>query len=394
MAIINLSLLLAWLLTDLASTSSVFYFRRLLIQPAPALDTPKVAVLVAIKGAGETTPLFLDALCQQQYPAYRLVFAVESLTDPAFALTTRTKQEFEGKIDVEIVVAGRSTDRVQKAHNLLAALRTLREDDRLVVFADADILPDAAWLSLLAHPVADRHAAASTGYRWQLPTDRRWPSLIVAAADMSITTAVRSARWNLCWGGSVAIDRQALDELDLPTVWSRAASVDLTLAAALRARGLRIHSPQRVLVPSPVSHSWTSLFSFARRQYLVLRTYAPRHWLVAGWTLCLPAIAAAIAVRATLAGHGWTLSFIIASAVLLQIRLLIRRSIADIVLPRSAIAAAGATITFAQWAWPVIHMVNLAAFLASLFGQRFTWAGIRYRLTGKTVTVERRPGEA
>jgi cellulose synthase/poly-beta-1,6-N-acetylglucosamine synthase-like glycosyltransferase len=362
-------------------------------QRTPLLRTPKVAILVAIKGAGETTPRFLEALCRQRYSVYRLIFAVESPADPIFPLVTRLQEELEGKIEVTLAVAGPSTERAQKVHNLLAALQALRDDDQIVVFADADIVPDAAWLSELVQPVANRLAAASSGYRWQLPTDTRWPSLIVAAADMSIATAARSARWNLCWGGSVAVDREALNRLDLPRVWHRAASDDLTLTSALRAQGLIIHAAPRVLVPSPVGHSWTSLFTFAHRQYLLVRAYAPGHWLLTGWSLCLPTLAAAIAVGAALTGHWRTLYFLLASIALLQVRLLIRRSIADILLPPCSVSRARTTIAFAQWTWPVIHLVHLAAFLTSLQGQRFTWAGISYRLKGRTVTVDRQAGD-
>jgi cellulose synthase/poly-beta-1,6-N-acetylglucosamine synthase-like glycosyltransferase len=391
---INLSLLLAWLLTDIVATYGVWHYRRGLNPLAPAQATPKVAILAAIKGVSETTPQFLDRLCRQQYPVYRLVFALESRSDPVLSLIEDIQQRLAGRIAVEVVIAGQATQRAQKVHNLLAALGTLRDDDGIVVFADADILPDDRWLSQLIRPIANGDVAASTGYRWQLPTDRRWPSLIVAAVDLSIATAARSARWNLCWGGSIALDRAALNQIDLPTIWDRAASDDLTLTVALRARGFKINAPLHVLVASPVAHTWTSLFGFARRQYLLVRTYAPRHWLLAGWTLCLPALAAAVAVSELFAGRWWASSFILGSIALLQVRLHIRRQIADLLLPHAAIAAAGITIIFARWAWPLIHLVHLGAFLTSVVGQRFTWAGIDYRLHGRTVSVERRTGEA
>jgi cellulose synthase/poly-beta-1,6-N-acetylglucosamine synthase-like glycosyltransferase len=385
----TLSLLVAWLLTDIVATYGVWHYSRGLAALAPAQEIPRVAILVAIKGVSETTPRFLDALCRQQYPVYRLVFALESTSDPALSLIEDMQRRLAGTIGVDIVIAGQATQRAQKVHNLLAALRVLQDDDGIVVFADADILPDERWLSQLIRPVANGQIAASSGYRWQLPTDGRWPSLIVAAIDLSIATAARSWRWNLCWGGSVAVSRAALNQIDLPTVWDRAASDDLTLAAALRARGLKINAPLHVLVPSPSAYSWTSLFRFARRQYLMARTYAFRHWLLAGWTLIVPALAAVAAVRETLHGRWWAFSFIVSSFVLLQVRLHVRQRIAERLLPHAAIAAARTTISFAQWAWPMIHLVHLGAFLASFGGRRFTWAGIDYRLYGRTVSVER-----
>jgi hypothetical protein len=125
----------------------------------------------------------------------------------------------------------------------------------------------------------------------------------------------------------------------------------------------------------------------------MVRTYAPRHWLLAGWTLCLPALGATIAAGEILTGRWWVSCFILASIALLQIRLRIRRQIADLLLPHPAIAAARITITFAQWAWPLIHLVHLGAFLTSVVGRRFSWAGIDYRLQGRTVSVEPRTGE-
>ncbi len=389
---IALSLLLAWLLTDLVATYGVMHYRRGLTALAPAEESPRAAILTAIKGVSETTPQFLEALCHQRYPGYRLVFALESRSDPVLPLLEGTQQRLAGRIAVDIVIAGHATQRAQKVHNLLAAVRTLRDEDRIVVFADADILPHQGWLSELIRPIANRHVPASTGYRWQLPTDRRWPSLIAAAVDLSVATAARSRHWNLCWGGSIALDRAASNQIDLPAIWNRAASDDLTLTAALRARGLKINAPLHVLVPSPVAYCWSSLFSFARRQYLLVRVYAPRHWLLAGWTLCLPTLAATVALREIFDGHWWASSFVLGSIALLQVRLRIRRRIADFLLPHAAITAARTTITFAQWAWPLIHLVHLGAYLASCVGQRFTWAGIDYHLHGRAVSVARRAG--
>jgi hypothetical protein len=390
---IDLSVFWAWLLTDAVATYGVWHYRRRLSVPLPpAQETPRVALLVAIKGVSDTTPRFLEVLCHQQYPAYRVVFTLESTSDPALGLIEDTRERLAGSRSVEIVIAGLATKRAQKVHNLLAALGTLEDEDRIVVFADADILPSETWLSQLIRPVAIGEVPASSGYRWQLPTDTHWPSLIVAAADLSVATAARSARWNLGWAGSLAIDRATLNQIDLPKVWERAASDDLTLTAALRVRGLKINAPLHVLVPSPVAYDWGDLFQFARRQYLLLRTYAPRHWFLAGWTLCLPALAAMIALRE--AFEWWVWGFTLTSLVLLQLRLSLRRQIAELVLPSAAIGTASATIAFARWAWPLIHTIHLGAFLASAFGQRFTWAGIDYRLHGRAVSVEQRAGNS
>ena len=163
----------------------------------------------------------------------------------------------------------------------------------------------------------------------------------------------------------------------------------MTLTAALRAGGLKINAPVHVLVPSPVTYTWKSLFGFARRQYLLVRCYAPGHWLFAGWTVCVPALAAATAMGEIFEGRRWAVAILVASVALLELRMSLRRQIAGLLLPPAAQAAARATIEFARWAWPVIHLVHTAAFLASCAGRRFTWAGTSYRLDGRMASVER-----
>jgi hypothetical protein len=387
-----IAILIAWLITDLVATYGVWHYLRSLVPLAPATQSPVAVILVAIKGVGDTTARFLDMLCRQRYPRYRVVFALESRSDPALRLLESRQASVPDHVPVDIVIAGTATQRTQKVHNLLAALGALRGEDRIVVFADADMQPGPDWLADLIRPIAIGEAAASTGYRWPLPADRRPATLVGAAADLSVTTSARSRHWNVCWGGSTAVERAALDAIDLRSVWDRAASDDVTLSQALRAHGFRINAPLRVLVPSPVSHTWTGLFSFARRQHLMVRTYAPWHWMLGGWTLCVPAIGAAFAFSGVLRGNPFAAGAALASIVLLQARVQIRRRIAALVLPGEALANARSTLAFGRWAWPLIHLVHTGAFLASCVGGSFTWAGIAYHLRGRTVTVGQRGG--
>jgi glycosyl transferase family 2 len=380
-------LLIAWLVTDGIATFGVWFYLRSMVPLAPAAASPRAVVLVAIKGADDTTAQFLDRVSRQEYPDYRVVVAMESRADSALRLVEATQRAAANRLEVDIVFAGYATQRTQKVHNLLAALGALRDGDQIVVFTDADTLLPSDWLRHLVRPVANGEVSASTGYRWPLPMDRQLPTLIGAAADLSVTTSARSRHWNMCWGGSTAVTREALDAINLKAVWDRAASDDVTLTQALRAKKFTINSPLRTLVPSPVAHTWTGLFGFARRQHLMLRTYASRHWLFGGISLCVPVIGAACALLLLARSSRVGAAALLASVVMLQVRLRIRREIAARILPDEAQPIARATIIFSSWAWPLIHFVHCMAFLSSCLGRRFTWAGINYRLDGRTVEV-------
>jgi hypothetical protein len=379
------ALLIAWLLTDCIATFGVWHFLRSLVPLAPAAKAPRAVILVAIKGADATTAQFLDLLCRQEYPHYRIIVALESRVDPALTLVEATRRAAVNGIGVDIVIAGLAMQRTQKVHNLRAALSALRDEDRVVVFTDADTVLPSDWLTHLIRPIAIGEVSASTGYRWPLPMDGHLPTLIGAAADLSITTSARSRLWNMCWGGSTAVTREALDAVDLKAVWNHAASDDVTLTEALRDGKFTINSPLRVLVPSPVAHTWSSLFGFARRQHLMLRTYAPRLWLFGGLTLCIPAVGAGAALMSLAFVNRFSVGALVASIALLQVRLRIRSRIASLVLPADALSIARSTIMFASWAWPLIHLVHCAAFFSSCVGRRFTWAGIHYELDGSKV---------
>ena len=383
------AIIAAWVLTALLASAGVIDYRRTLRRVAPPADWPSAVVLVAVKGAGEGLARFLAALAAQDYPFYRVVFAVEAATDPAFIvlqpLASRESQRFE------LIVAGEAAKCAQKVQNLIKALGALRATDRVVVFADADTEPPADWLRQLVRPIAVGRAAVSSGYRWQIAKDRRLPSLIAALADVSVATAARDSRWNLCWGGSMAVERRVLDRLDLPRLWAGVATEDLTLTRALRRAGVPIHGAVRVLVPSPSSYSWRSLFAFGRRQYLLVRFYAPRHWLLAAWTLCVPAAGAAMAVTAAVS-DSLAAALCIGAAILLQLlRYRLRLSIARRVLPTEAAAEAAVALRLGWWVSPLVHIVHAAVLLGSLLGRNFEWAGIRYRLCepDKVVILDR-----
>src|ERR1700759_3834918 len=111
-------LLIPWLLIMLCTTLIVWRYTWGLPLTEIPHSTHLVAVIVPIKGASAATEAFLQALRHQDYPAYRIIAAVESERDPAFQLLQR-HQQVPGA-PIEICVAGLASRSGQKTHNLLA----------------------------------------------------------------------------------------------------------------------------------------------------------------------------------------------------------------------------------------------------------------------------------
>ena len=161
-------LVAGWLVLAALATLASAVTLRLLRRPQPWPEaTPPVLVLVPVRGAGPLLPGFLAALAAQDWPDWRVAFAVESAEDPAHAVLAAYVAAHPGR--ATLVVAGPAEGRGQKVQNLLAALRELRPDDAAVVTLDADTLPPPGMLRALLRPVLTGQGAIASGYRWVLP---------------------------------------------------------------------------------------------------------------------------------------------------------------------------------------------------------------------------------
>ena len=354
-------------------------------RPKPA---PAASVIVPLKGAPPYAASCLAAMLAQDYPRYRLIAVVESEDDPAHALA---RNMIESGARIALVIAGRAEVRGQKVHNLLAGLTELQPDEDLVCFADADALWARDTLSTLLRELSVwSDPLLLSGYRWMFPAGGRAGAVWAAAASLPVAAAAKAPAWDLAWGGTMAITRSTLERIDLPALWDRSLSDDVPLSGALRRRGFVKLMPDLV-VPSPADFSIKDALNFARRQYSMLRVYAPRHWLFsflvyavffAGFGASVAALAMPVAAHvAGMALAAWGLS---------AVRGLVHASLIWRLLPRAVAKRMGwvcALDTLLPFVPAVLHAYGL---LASVRPRRINWAGITYTLDGRRVArVER-----
>src|SRR5712671_7064007 len=163
--------------------------------PVAGGDFDPAVVIVPVRGVPAHLHEMWRSFCTQSYRPIRIIFAVESAADPAYAAL----KALAGGPPVEIVVAGLATGRGQKIHNMLAALGRLQPSDAVITFADADIAPDADWLVRLTRELDPRRPDMGSGYRWLVPTDDRWSTAFFCVMNSSIATARRDPRWAHAW---------------------------------------------------------------------------------------------------------------------------------------------------------------------------------------------------
>lgn len=345
---------------------------------------PPAVVIVPVKGADDAFEGHAQALLNQDHPEYRVIFCVESESDPAYLAL----QGMHGDTPhpFEVVVAGLSEHEGQKIHNQRAGLARVTDHDMAIVFADADAVPDDQWLGRLVYPLYKGAVGATSGYRWFIPADESLPSRLVSVINSSIATLMGPDRRNFAWGGSMAIRHDTLDAIELDTRWQGALSDDYQMTRAVALNKRRLYYVMRLLIPSPARYDWAGLLHFGRRQYQITRIHAPFIWLI-GLIGCLIYLGGLVGALSQLIlaspGWGWALLCIPAVFALDYLRGARRAAITRTLFDECTYRRLAGAARLDRWATPLVMAVHLAVILSSAVGRTIRWAGVTYRLRGR-----------
>ncbi|HYZ42882.1 MAG TPA: glycosyltransferase, partial [Stellaceae bacterium] len=236
---------------------AVLFLARLQIQSA--VISANTALVLPVTGSLPGLEDLFRALLAQSAPPRRLIIAVESPADPAYARVA-TLAEHYAQLNIELVVAGLSPLRSQKCTNLLAALSQLDADDAYVVLLDADIRPQSWWFAALVGPLAAGRADIVNGYRWPVPTAFSPGVALVAGIDRTIAVLPRLPSTRPIWGGSLALTRRALEMLDLPSTIGSTLTEDLPIGDRAAEIGLRVLTRRAIRPPTPLDGSFFGLW--------------------------------------------------------------------------------------------------------------------------------------
>jgi Glycosyltransferase like family 2 len=385
------ALFVAWGVIAVSSTVSAWrYTWGLPLSEIPG-STPPVAIIVAVKNASEVSRAFFGRLRHQAYPDYRIIAAVESEEDPAFAMVTEETKRPGAPL--RRVVAGQCERTGQKVWNLLAALDAIEDRDEIVAFVDADTLPAPDWLSRLVAALVNTGRDAVTGYRWIVPADNRVSSAIVAAANASVVTVPRlPSIINHCWGGTMAMRRTTLESIDIRRYWAGAISDDAQMTRAFKQAGYPVYSPRQSLLLSPVAMSWREALSFGRRQYRILWLHSRDLWALAALGTFFPIAAAIAALSMALQGSAVAIVLIGVSLVLGEVRYHCRRRIVSALWGEARAAGPPMYWRVERWLRPLWWSFHALCVFSALGSRHIRWAGIDYRVHGpQDVDVSRPP---
>lgn len=364
-------MLLLWTVLQALSVFGVLNYLRHLPTDRQ-IEAPEGAVVIlSVRDDWDGGATLIAALKAQIVP-FRLMIATSGTCPAAEVLAQREP------VWVQLVHAGIATDEGQKVHKLRAALQALQEEDRYLVFIDADIAPAAGLVGRLLFPLVRGKAEISTGYRLLLPANGRLG--LVGAVEMQLATLPRPANGTMPWGGAMAMSRKSAGRLDLVDALGGRLSDDITIGLAARAAGLRMRPVRDLLVATPLDGSFASAFAFGVRQYRHVLTNSGRMWSVATFALLVQAL-------------GWGWAFASGEWLAISIgygaawlRVLTRARIMRAVLEPSQMRAVWRSLSWDAVAPFLVIWAHLAVQLLAATSPRIRWGGYDYWLRRGVVT--------
>jgi len=405
-----------------------FYMRRLANKLKPPREL-RVTLIAPCKGIDADLRANLLALFWQRYPHYKIYFVVESENDPALAVIRDLERE-NPQVHCQLVIAGKGRHCGQKVHNLMCAVRavigmesaaawrngeppplpppceggetrpyTEGGEKRLyspgpdvLAFVDSDACPHVDWLGRLVERIASGKHAAATGYRWYVPKTPAFANRLLSAINNTIIGLTGPHGFNLVWGGAWAIRTETFLKLGLPDAWEGSLSDDLVVSRLLRDARLRVGYEPHCLVKSPADFDGRRLCEFLRRQFLVVRVYAPTWWQFAFWSgLTTNACLWGTLVIAGYWGvtYGpWALP--LAGGLAYYLAGVCRAWLAArAVRPFIAIADEDydRVAKLNIWGWPVVSLVSWLGIMSAAIGRTIVWRGIGYRMDSPRQTT-------
>ena len=372
----------------------VRYLRAELAKDYPDF-TPFATVFVPCRGLDDGLKENINAIFEQDYPAFEIIFVSDSADDPAFAIIEKVRPRFEGKpgTAMRFVVSGQATDRGQKVHNLSVAVAQADPQSEILVFVDTDARPQRFWLRSLIGPLQDRALGATTGYRWFVPVRGGVVSHLRSVWNAAIASALGGQmEKNFCWGGSTAIRRETFQDCRVFEYWRGAVSDDFALTRALHDRNLPIKFVPQCLTASFEDCTFGQLTEFTTRQLKITRAYATHLWsaVFTGSLIFVLVFFGGIVlvVARALAGLSFATPLVLLMIIFAMGAMkshLRRRAVAHVIAePR--ISFLGPTLAHLTL-WPLASALYLYNALAAAVSRTITWRGITYELKSSTETV-------
>jgi ceramide glucosyltransferase len=343
--------------------------------PAPqGATSPAVTILKPLNGAEPRLFEDLASFCVQDYPApVQILCGVQDPQDAAVAAVERLKASFPDH-DLQLVVDSTPHGANLKVANLINMARHARHD--CLIITDSDIGVGPRYLAQVTAALAGSRVGGATCLYHGVAAAGFWSKLSALAIDAhflpNVLAGLRTGLAKPCFGSTIALTRQRLAEIGGLEAFADRLADDYAIGDALRARGLRVATPDMLVAHSCSESSFFELWRHELRWARTIRSVDPAGYAGSLVTHPLPWALLALAAGAPALGA-------VAAALAIACRMVLLSAVTrnfGLAAPR-------------YWLVPVRDLLSFAIFVWSFCGRGLTWRGRNYHIrAGGALTVD------
>ncbi len=262
---------------------------RLRASHAPRRDLPAATVLKPLCGAETETYECLRSFCDQEYPAFQVIFGVADPNDPVIGIAQRLQREFPQR-DLQIVIDGRQHGSSRKVSNLVNMMAYADHD--YIVVADSDVRVARDYLARVVTPLLEPdvgivtcpYRGVSRGGLWS-----RLESMFINEWFMpSVRVAAMAGSRAFAFGASIALRRDALSRIGgFMSIVDQLAD-DYRLGELTRGVGLRTVLSDVVVEIAVAERKFAELIGHELRWLRTIRTLRPTGYSFSFVTFTIP----------------------------------------------------------------------------------------------------------
>jgi ceramide glucosyltransferase len=192
----------------LAILAAIRFFRRNQAQTR-ADYTPPVSLLKPVRGVDFGSYENFASFCQQDYPEYEILFAVNDDNDPALPLLRKIMADFPKK-RIRLFTCAEDLGANRKVNKLAMLTREAQYD--VLVLTDGDVRIDSGYLRDVVAHLRDKKIGAVTSFYRAIAQDNLGAKLEAIGAASDFFAGVLMARWKegirFALGASIATTKE------------------------------------------------------------------------------------------------------------------------------------------------------------------------------------------
>ncbi|MGB2678768.1 MAG: bacteriohopanetetrol glucosamine biosynthesis glycosyltransferase HpnI [Candidatus Acidiferrum sp.] len=350
-----------------AAIAAVRFFKRERAKQLPDF-TPPVSVLKPVHGVDFATYENFASFCQQDYPAYEILFCVNELSDPAVAIVQKVMADFPER-PIRILSGAAQIGSNRKINNLVLLAHEARHE--ILVQSDGDVRVGPNYLREVVAPFRDPSVGVVSCLYRGIAQKNLWAQLEAVGAASDFMAGAMVADWKegvtFALGASVTTTKSWLAKIGGYEALANLLADDYEIGNRAHKAGAKVllsREPVWTMYPAQTARGfWEHQVRWAR----TIRLVRPASFLGLLFTHGLPLALLAAAV----APAAWI------SAAYLLAYLVLRLVMAWFV---GVWGLQDAVLRRKLWLVPLRDLLHFAVWLAAFASHRIKWGGLEFEL--------------